>query len=416
MSIAPRIWLDYRPVRIGWVVEGRNVDQLTTMARWSACLWGGRYNPVIPLHDRGLADRLIQVFGVDVLLPIVPTASAKSFVDTLAHLHFHMWRDGIFSEKRCEFVDVRHTARRFNLRGGGVDGSRSQKPTRPIWAAEDALSSLLTLMLGDYPPSSETTINYAAGLASEIGLTDKPIDATEALPAEWLQPITPLGLTGFDLSYRRERSTWTNPGVVLGDAGDFDDLVLFWNLRAAGAQVSFYDATHSDRMQAYTAAFINAFGRMASGDRRGVNFWSRAPDGPTPAQYAGLDLSQLQRTFCRGAGDGLWNGQNVRPVRPQFIAWHRDVVTSFLEGDGRAVASFVLPDRPFDDTDSQVLNQRFVVSVDAHQFTTRRAPNPEASTAELWASSPRSELSVLKSVQSGPEGPRAQKTTASDGV
>jgi hypothetical protein len=32
MGNPPRIWLDYRPVRIGWVVEGADVEQLATAA------------------------------------------------------------------------------------------------------------------------------------------------------------------------------------------------------------------------------------------------------------------------------------------------------------------------------------------------------------------------------------------------
>jgi hypothetical protein len=28
-----------------------------------ACLWGGRFNPIIPMADHELADKLIRVFG-----------------------------------------------------------------------------------------------------------------------------------------------------------------------------------------------------------------------------------------------------------------------------------------------------------------------------------------------------------------
>jgi hypothetical protein len=48
--------------------------------------------------------------------------------------------------------------------------------------------------------------------------------------------------------------------------------------------------------------------------------------------------------------------------------WHRDVVPSYLENEDDAVASFALPDRPFDDDDAQALNQDFLVTVDAMQL------------------------------------------------
>ena len=56
---------------------------------------------------------------------------------------------------------------------------------------------------------------------------------------------------------------------------------------------------------------------------------------------------------------------NVQPHRPQFSFWHRDVVPSYSEGDGKPEASFALPDRSFDDDDVQSLSQKFVVVVDA---------------------------------------------------
>jgi hypothetical protein len=53
--------------------------------------------------------------------------------------------------------------------------------------------------------------------------------------------MTPLVLAGYDLKTGYERSGWLGHGVVLGSVGDFDALLLFWNLRAAGAPLIFYD-------------------------------------------------------------------------------------------------------------------------------------------------------------------------------
>jgi hypothetical protein len=48
MPNPPRIWLDYRPVRIGWVVDEPDVATLAMAAGFNTCLWGGRFNPIIP--------------------------------------------------------------------------------------------------------------------------------------------------------------------------------------------------------------------------------------------------------------------------------------------------------------------------------------------------------------------------------
>src|SRR5271168_5052710 len=65
MGNPPRIWLDYRPVRIGWVVAEHDLGQLTAAASLNTCLWGGHFNPIIPMDDRGLSDKLIRLFGID---------------------------------------------------------------------------------------------------------------------------------------------------------------------------------------------------------------------------------------------------------------------------------------------------------------------------------------------------------------
>ena len=102
MSNPPRIWLDYRPVRIGWVAEARDVAQLATAASWSTCLWGGLFNPIIPIEDRDFSDKLIRAFGVDVLIPVAASNATTAFVDAYPHLRLRMWRGGVFKDRRSE--------------------------------------------------------------------------------------------------------------------------------------------------------------------------------------------------------------------------------------------------------------------------------------------------------------------------
>jgi hypothetical protein len=90
MSNPPRISLIYRPVRIGWVVEDGSLSQLVTATSWSTCLWGGRFNPIIPMADAELANNLIATFGVDVLIPVIASEATSAFIAKYPHLH--MWQ------------------------------------------------------------------------------------------------------------------------------------------------------------------------------------------------------------------------------------------------------------------------------------------------------------------------------------
>src|SRR5712664_1165991 len=106
MQSPPRIWLDYRPVRIGWVIPDRDVVRLTAAAAWNSCLWGGRFNPIIPVHDTVQADQLVKTFAVDLLISIDGTESTRAFIDRFPHLAMNRWREPIFEQRRCEFADI----------------------------------------------------------------------------------------------------------------------------------------------------------------------------------------------------------------------------------------------------------------------------------------------------------------------
>ena len=93
-------------------------------------------------------------------------------------------------------------------------------------------------MLGAYPAPADQIPNYKAGVHRAFGSVAMPIAPDAPLSVELLGSMSPLVLTGYDLR-GYERSGWLKPGVVLGSVGDFDALLLFWNLRAAGAPLIF---------------------------------------------------------------------------------------------------------------------------------------------------------------------------------
>jgi hypothetical protein len=133
MRSPPRIWLDYRPVRVGWVIDQPNIQQLATAASWSTCLWGGRFNPMIPLHLPDLCKTLIQAFAVDVLIPIVASEAATSFIASYPHLQLSDSVNGAFYSRECSFVDVRHAVEW--LKDAAVRRGKGDLETfvRPTW-------------------------------------------------------------------------------------------------------------------------------------------------------------------------------------------------------------------------------------------------------------------------------------------
>lgn len=63
--------IKYRPVRIGFLVRDGSIDDLVKTAGINTLVWGGIYNPIIPVStDLKSAEQLMNLFSVDVLFPV----------------------------------------------------------------------------------------------------------------------------------------------------------------------------------------------------------------------------------------------------------------------------------------------------------------------------------------------------------
>jgi hypothetical protein len=224
MQSEPRIWLDYRPVRIGWVVPDRDIARLATAATWNSCLWGGRFNPIIPIDDLAVANLLVKTFAVDVLIPVEGTDTTRAFIGRFPHLGHNRWREPILQRQQCEFADVRHIVRRiFRHQDKQVESAL----VLPGWSQMDELHPMLSITFGKYPTPNEHVPDYRAGIRNAFNVPEKAIPSDSKVPKELLDRIPPLALTRYDMTRRRDPTGWLNPGVVLGAADNFDHLVLF---------------------------------------------------------------------------------------------------------------------------------------------------------------------------------------------
>ena len=71
----------YRPVKIGFLVEFGDINALVKAAGMNNLLWGGIYNPIIPVSKgTTFAEKLMKLFSVDVLCPINHTAPINKLI------------------------------------------------------------------------------------------------------------------------------------------------------------------------------------------------------------------------------------------------------------------------------------------------------------------------------------------------
>jgi hypothetical protein len=56
--------VSFRPVRIGFLIPPDDLALVSRAARLSACLWGGRYNVMIPFFEAG-GDRWVRPYHAE---------------------------------------------------------------------------------------------------------------------------------------------------------------------------------------------------------------------------------------------------------------------------------------------------------------------------------------------------------------
>ena len=332
------VTVGYRPVRIGWCVRPGNLDDLRAALRLTHTLWGGRFNPIIPV---GLPfDRiLVKAFAVDVLLPATQITGLVDFSKSFGELYWPdamslVFPDGSRSTSPI-FVDVRRPIETIRK-----EREKERAVLRQAYlftpTVSDPLHDILLAMFGGYPSPGEVGVDYTrmfgdALRAESVGTAIMgPGIATALTPsdvASWeLEPLDPK--VQFD----------GQTGLYLGSAASHDDLTTFWNLRAAGLDLRFLDQTHSERLDWITNAWLcPLIDRSASGKQEDViGIWSRSQTELDAKPDTG------ERWIARLIDDGYWS---QLPVLPHYH-WSEERILASLALDPLPQYSFQLPAKP----------------------------------------------------------------------
>jgi hypothetical protein len=195
-------------------------------------------------------------------------------------------------------------------------------------------------------------------------------------------------LTTYGLSYDRAAPS-EQVGCYVGQAACFSDAVQFWNLRAAGLNLVFYDPAHGGRLDGLRDDQVEL--AISGGGRE--HLWRRVPvwhdpESTTPdleafggSRYVTLKSVTPQVWRSRPTADATVPRPLDRRLRfaGPTIGRRRQVLgTVSGSDDQRRVLTFPLPDVPISDATSSVRQAMAVVFAvegdDADEFTFR-APN-----------------------------------------
>ncbi len=177
----------YRPMRLGLCVADGAIEDLRRAVRLTSSLWGGRFNPIIPVGARTrLAKELIRMFKVDLLLPVSRGAAIEALVKETVHLpwsepHRQMFVEGLKGPMPA-FLDVYHPMqaiaeeRKAKAETGWGGAHVFPNLLSRFSPSAEPIDDDLLCTMGDYLPKEQGQVDYGAMADGLIGAEFLPIN------------------------------------------------------------------------------------------------------------------------------------------------------------------------------------------------------------------------------------------------
>ena len=200
--------IKYRPVRIGFLVEDDCIDDLVKVSGLNTLLWGGIYNPIIPIShpELELAEQLLDLFSVDVLIPVSKNETISTFMKEHEFLQlsrlFYPRSEQIFytgpntEKKLVLFLDSRAIVNYHQEK----EKRYTEKVDRrncalPRWDPEDTLNTVFSLEYGFFPTEYNLQNDFEDDFLNGLHSKELTIAKNATLDAELAHRINPLSVT-----------------------------------------------------------------------------------------------------------------------------------------------------------------------------------------------------------------------------
>ena len=357
-----RVDICYRPLRIAWAIHSDDREAFRDAVRFTHTLWGGRFNPIVMVDRREEAEAIVELFRADVIIPVGEPEQVNEFAKHFPHLITPFFPN-TFKEMReatsAQVLDIHNAldSWRDTPEWKAID---EKGVRRFVWDDDDPLRDSLLLQYGAYP-AQDSGIPYPVILSQARAVIDCRIENGAAIPIDVLEhpSLGYLARHGLRRHYT-VRPGWDHAGFFVGDAANINDLVCFWNLRAADIQLQFVDPAHLNRYATvkpeYERRTLASLARFDEQHRRNLGVWSRAEIIEDALKL--FDGQPL--VACRVTDRFFWNGGAVRP--PMMIFGEASSLGVFGQELNKPKVSFSLDDKPFCG-ESWFFNQVLVASV-----------------------------------------------------
>lgn len=317
-----------RPLRIGFLVRDGNLQDIEYSAQINTALWGGIYNPIIPVGDNlDFSESLVSLFRCDLLFP---TSNDKLVLDFFSKFIWLKWPDtfdepNLFSRdeanKRLLVLDIVPI---ISYYWDKIYRSKNEVNNDAVfisWDENDALNLVFTILFGKYPKILQRDYknDFKRGMKSSLYTITSDI-----IPEELYEKVKPLYLTKDKLIQDTIDSQGLG-GIYVGNPDDFYDIISFWNLRASGKNILFLPiSTYNDkRLKNYSKAHLSLLSRIipyVPEYDKYIDIWySKESDYEKDIK---LDIADILpkdvQILLHKVSSVLWNGHNIRPPLYQF--------------------------------------------------------------------------------------------------
>jgi len=220
------------------------------------------------------------------------------------------------------------------------------------WKSNDPLADVFLAQFGSYPQAEEIEADIPRFVVERLNGKHVSLEHGSSVPSHAFEALSPSVLTTFALE--NDRFNHVDGGFYVGQADNFEDIVNFWNLRAANVDVFFYDAGHEKRLSGFRDAFLEVIRRRTRNLRDFSSFvgiWSR--EGAPTIDTAPFGQAISGHTIRDGLPDLMVPLMQFRSRRAFGHA---------TEVNGGSRITFQLPEKPFGDDDVS-FQQMMVVGI-----------------------------------------------------
>ncbi|MGH8608555.1 MAG: hypothetical protein ACREX9_14440, partial [Gammaproteobacteria bacterium] len=186
-----RVDICYRPLRIAWAIRASDFDAFRRAVQYSHALWGGRFNPILIIDREEEASRLIDLFRVDLIVPLGESDEVKDSPKKHSHL-IDPFYDALFMKGSKDYhpyaqaLDVHNAL--VHLQDSPEWKAIKERGVRLFtWQRDDPLADVLLVQLGGYPNADEVGTDYRALLLEASEGTDSALDATAPIPPDTIE-------------------------------------------------------------------------------------------------------------------------------------------------------------------------------------------------------------------------------------